>query len=293
MSGVAGAERVKSRTDYKKFVASYQQLIKQFPGFVSIQPSGSFNSNLKKKDFGDIDLITYIQSSKDKPMVKKELITFFEKQPNTLIVPFSSMKHTGKRTYNSGEIVTIRYHNNVLGYSAQIDNIVALNYDEAIFKQKFLDMPAPVQGLVLGIVKVATIETNPATLFKNLGIKVPLSINKDQEYEFNLSSAGIQLRKVTFLPNTFKEITREIVWSSTTYSDLQTILYQYHLDTNFSQLLEKIKQNIKNPRSSNRIKGIFSSMITVKSGEIGTAKGDEKVEATNQVNQLLSEINCA
>ena len=34
-------------------------------------------------------------------------------------------------------------------------------------------------------------------------------------------------------------------------------------------------------------------MITVKSGEVGTAKGDEKIAATNQINQLLSEINCA
>ena len=57
MSGVAGADRVKSRLDFKQFLSSYQHLLGQFPGFVSMTPSGSYNSNPDKEDFGDIDLI--------------------------------------------------------------------------------------------------------------------------------------------------------------------------------------------------------------------------------------------
>ena len=65
MSGSTGADRIQSREHFKKFLASYEKVVKQFPGFVSIKPSGSYNSNLSKQDFGDIDLITHIESNKD------------------------------------------------------------------------------------------------------------------------------------------------------------------------------------------------------------------------------------
>ena len=52
MSGVAGADRVKSRQDFAQFLASYKELLSQFPGFVSMVPSGSYNSNLEKQDSG-------------------------------------------------------------------------------------------------------------------------------------------------------------------------------------------------------------------------------------------------
>jgi len=166
MSGVAGADRVKSRQDFQHFLQDYKRLISLFPGFVSVTPSGSFNSNLEKQDFGDIDLIVHIKSPLDKAQVKKQLQAFFMKEPETKIVPFSSEKHAGKRTYNAGELVSVRYHDDELGYSAQIDNIIALDQSEATFKQQFLDMPAEKQGLVLGLVKIATIETDPQILFK-------------------------------------------------------------------------------------------------------------------------------
>ena len=104
MSGVAGAERVKSRRDFRQFLSSYQKLVSKFPGFVSLQPSGSYNSNPEKNDFGDIDLIVHIKSDQDKPTVKKQLQAFFHQQPETVIVPFSSEKHAGKRSYNAGEL---------------------------------------------------------------------------------------------------------------------------------------------------------------------------------------------
>ena len=289
MSGVAGADRVKSRADFDHFIKDYEQLLKLFPGVVGFKPSGSYNSDLNKQDFGDIDLVVHIKSDLDKTQVKKQLVAFFNKEPETVIVPFSSEKHAGKRTYNSGEIVTVRYHDKELGYSAQIDNIIALDQSEASFKQQFLDMPAEKQGLVLGLVKIATIETDPQVLFKKLGIGAQPLAEENQEYEFNLSSSELQLRIVTYKPGTYEQAGRQIVWTSKNYEDLQTLLYQYDLNQNFAQLLAQAKQVIKNPRSSNRIKGVFDSMITVKSGEVGTAKGANKQAASQQVAQTFKE----
>jgi len=276
MSGSTGADRIKSRNDFQQFLKSYKDVISTFPGFISMTPSGSYNSNLAKNDFGDIDLIVHIESQHDKATVKKELVNFFNKMPDTVIVPFSSAKHAGRKTYNAGELITVRYHDDTLGYSSQIDNIIALDKSEASFKQQFLDLDAPKQGLVLGLVKIAAIESNPRFLFQQLGIDVKDKLEDHQEYEFNLSSIELQLRKVTYAPGTFKQINREILWTSRNFEDLQTLLYRYDIRLPFDDLLKQAKQTIKNPRSNNRLQGIFGSMISVKSGEVGTAKGDEK-----------------
>jgi hypothetical protein len=291
-SGVAGAERVKSRADFKHFLDDYRKLISQYPGFESMNPSGSYNSDLSKQDFGDIDLIVHIKSDKTKPELKKDLQNWFHKQPDTVIVPFSSPKYVGKRSYNSGEIVTVRYHDDELGYSAQIDNIIALDSEEAEFKQKFLDYPAAKQGLILGLVKIATIETDPNKLFKMLNINIkkldPAGIGADQEYEFNLSSNELQLRKVVYEPGTFKQADRTILWTTRNMADVSKLLYQYNLDDNFAGLLKQAKEKIHNPRSKNRIEGVFTSMVSVKSGEVGTKKGEDKISDINAVKAAFS-----
>lgn len=294
MSGVAGADRVKSRADFDHFLQDYKRLISLFPGFVSLNPSGSYNSNLNKQDFGDIDLIVHIQSNLTKTEVKKQLQAFFMKEPETKIVPFSSEKHAGKRSYNAGELVSIRYHDDELGYSAQIDNIIALDPVEAGFKQQFLDWPAEKQGLILGLVKVATIETEPARLFKSLGIQTPSNLQPTQEYEFNLSSVRMELRLSTYDPEllkqgTYKQIKNDVIWQSQNFDELQKILWQYDLNQDFDGLLAQAKSKIRNSRSGKRIIGVFSSMITVKSGEVGTAKGAGKEAALAKVTQTFSE----
>ena len=68
MSGSTGANRVKSREDFKQFLTSYQNIISKFPGFVSMKPSGSYNSNPDKMDFGDIDIVVHIESNRTKPL---------------------------------------------------------------------------------------------------------------------------------------------------------------------------------------------------------------------------------
>ena len=289
MSGSTGAPRVQSREHFKQFLDSYLKIISKFPGFVSITPSGSYNSNPNKHDFGDIDLITHIESNNDKATVKKELVDFFNKMDDSVIVPFTSEKHAGRKTYNAGELVTVRYHEKRLGYSAQIDNIIALDKSEADFKQQFLDLPAEKQGLILGLTKVATIETDPKILFAKLHIKVPAKLPQGQEYEFNLSSVEIQLRKVTYEADSFKQKSREVVWKSRDFNDLEKILYQFNIHTTFEDLIKQAKNKLKNPRSSARMQGVFSSMISVKSGEVGTPKGADKTAALNKVRNIFGE----
>jgi len=282
-SGVTGAERIRNRADFAQFVKSYTQVISKFPGFVSLRPSGSYNSDMNKKDFGDIDLIVHIESDKPKPVVKKELQRFFDAMPQTVIVPFTSPKHIGKRTYNAGELVSVRYHDSKLGYSVQIDNIVALTALESDFKERFLNFRAEEQGILMGLVKIAAIETDPAILFKKLGIRNPGPLGPRQEYEFNLSGTDLQLRKVTYEPNSYKEIKREILWRTTDFNAVAKLLYQYDITANFDSLIAQAKAKAKNPRSKFRLPGVFNSMITVKSGEVGTQKGQGKIDAQNKL----------
>jgi hypothetical protein len=287
MSGSTGADRIRSREDFKQFLRSYHEIIKHFPGFVSITPSGSYNSNPNKTEFGDIDIILLIETDLDKKSLKKNLVIYLEGISDSIVVEFDSNKYRGRRTLNTGEIVTIRYHDAVLGYSVQIDNIIALDHTEADFKKKFLDLAAEKQGLVLGLVKVATIENFLVSLFDRLGINAPLVLATDEEYEFNLSSVELQLRHVIYEADSFKQKSRSVVWSSRNFEDIKLILTEYDLDADFDALLQQVKLNLKNPRSKNRVAGIFNSMIVAKSGEIGTAKGIEKDRARAEIQTIL------
>ena len=287
MSGVAGAERVRSREDYKRFANSYYNFIQQFCERTLLYATGSYISDNTKQTFGDIDLVTHIPTVLTKTTLKKSLVEFFHNQPEDIIVPFSSPKYLGSRTYNSGEIVTVRYYDKELGYSVQIDNIIATSSHEANFKQSFLNMPASIQGLALGLVKVAVLETPADELFTRLGIADPGVLAADQEYEFNLSSSELQLRRVQYEPRTYKQISREILWTSTQFYNVPCLLHQYLFDCSFVELVSQINSTIKNPRSRERIKGLFASMISVKSGEVGTQKGADKENALALVKKIL------
>lgn len=293
MSGVAGADRVKSREDFKQFLNSYRKLISKFPGFVDMKPSGSYNSDLNKTTFGDIDLIVYIKTDKDKKTLKAELAKWFESQPADVIMPFGSAKYANRRTYNSGEIVSVRYQDPKLKYSAQVDNIIALDDLEADFKLQFLDMPASMQGLVLGLVKVATIETEPEKLFRRLGISVE-PLGDSQEWEFNLSSVELQLRKISYDPELlaqgqYRDIGREVVWKTNNYNAVKKLLWQWDLSKGFDDLLAQTQKKLRNPRSKNRVRGVFQSMVHVTSGEVGTEKGQKKQIDIDKIQKMLSE----
>ena len=285
MSGSAGGNRV-SRQLVQKTVDSYiNKVLKKFKAYKDAKISGSYNAG-DKEDFGDIDLIVTLQGE-DKKAIKKELADYLNTLPDNLIIPFKSDKYKGKKSLATGEIVTILYPiEGTTDQFVQIDNMISLSDEESTFKKSFLDYPAELQGLLLGLVKVVLLEENPADVFKRLGIKDLPQLEDNQEFEFNLSSAGLTLRKVTLTPD-FKQTAREDIWSSSNWNDVRTLLKNYKIDDSFENLLDDIVKNTKNERSKNRIKGIFKSMISVKSGEVGTPKGEKKTQSIQKVEDLL------
>lgn len=285
MSGVTGGNRI-NRQDVMPTVNDYlKKVLSKFPGYVSAAPSGSFNA-AGKDDFGDIDLIVHFRA-KDKTILKAELVKFFAGFDNKTIVPFLTQKNKGKKSHNSGEIVTVMYPQKGAKGFVQIDNIVALDKKEAGFKQSLLDMSAEKQGLLFGAAKIAAIEENPKKLLKRMGIPFK-KLQPDQEYEFTLSTVSLSLRIVTL--KKFREIKRETLWKSAKWADVEKLFVRHDISQGFNFLLKDISAKIRNSkRSPKRMIGIFKSMITVKSGEVGTAKGLTKIRAQQSVEKTFGE----
>jgi len=288
MSGSAGGNRI-TRASVASTTDNYiNRILKKFPAFKSAKISGSYNTSAKE-DFGDIDLIVNLKST-DKKNIKLELAKFLSDLPDDVIVPFKSEKYKGKKYLNTGEIITILYP--IEGQPdqyVQIDNIVSISDDEAEFKKEFLDYPAEIQGLLLGLAKVICLEEDPKSIFARMGISNIPELEENQEYEFNLSSAGLTLRIVTL--DNFKEIDRTDVWKTSNWSNIKKLFTNYKIDGKFEDLLNDISSKVKNPRSKNRIKGVFNSMVSIKSGEVGTPKGDNKQKSLDKVNNMLNETN--
>jgi len=288
MSGSAGGNRI-TRASVASTTDNYiNKILKKFPAFKSAKISGSYNTSTKE-DFGDIDLIVNLKST-DKKNIKLELAKFLSALPDDVIVPFKSEKYKGKKYLNTGEIITILYP--IEGQPdqyVQIDNIVSISDDEAEFKKEFLDYPAEIQGLLLGLAKVICLEEDPKSIFARMGISNIPELEANQEYEFNLSSAGLTLRIVTL--DNFKEVDRTDVWKTSNWSNIKKLFTNYKIDGKFEDLLNDISSKVKNPRSKNRIKGVFNSMVSIKSGEVGTPKGDNKQKSLDKVNNMLNETN--
>ena len=284
-SGSAGGGRI-NRSFVEKTKDEYiKKVLSKFPGFKAARISGSYNTS-SKEDFGDIDLIVMIEGD-DKKKIKQELAAFLSSLPDDVIVPFKSEKYKGKKTLSSGELVTILYP--IAGATdeyIQIDNIIAISEEESNFKQAFLDYPAEIQGLLLGLSKAILLEEDPQEIFKRLGINNVPELGPDEEYEFNLSSVALTLRIVK-LSSEFKELERKEVWKTTQWNTIKQLFSNFNIDGTFEDLLYDIVRKVKNPRSRNRIKGIFKSMISIKSGEVGTPKGINKQRALDKVADVL------
>ena len=287
MSGVAGGDRI-SNDHVDSTAKSYiDTVLSRFPGFVSADISGGVAAG--KKDHGDIDLIVHIEGN-DKRAIKKELQNYLENQSVNKILPFRSEKYKGKRSYNAGELVSVLYPQTDAGKTAQIDNIVAITKDESVFKKSFLDWPAEKQGLVLGLVKVAIQEANATNtvekLFAKLGLDIPQT---EKVVEFNMSGTELQLR--TYRKNDMgREVkgSREVLWSSTNWHYLDSLLWQYDLTKSFEELLNDAQTTLKHPTSKQRVKGMFNSMVSIKSGEVGTPKAVRKQKTIDMVNAMES-----
>ena len=291
MSGVTGNQKIEGRINFKKILKEYTEIISQFPGFVSVSTSGSYNSNKRKSTFGDMDLILTVKDYTDVKVVKTKLAKFLTKLSEDTIVPFESEKYKGKRYYNSGEIITVSYQTTNKDITpCQIDNIIALSDEEAKFKKSFLDLPAEKQGLILGLVKTILVENSLSETFDKMGIIANIDVSSEQEYEFNLSSKELQLRLVTYTePGSFRQLGNEVVWRTQDWSVVLELLENYDLSLPFNKLIIDIKSKFKYPRSSRRMLGIFKSMISVKSGEQGKPKGNKKQKAIKKVEKVFGE----
>lgn len=287
MSGVAGGNRIKKADVQRTFDNYTDQVLSKVPGYRKATLSGSVKLGTKP-DYGDLDLVVWFDGQ-DKKAVKQSIIDTISKLPDSVIVPFKSEKNKGKRYYNSGELISVLFP--IAGKSdefIQVDNIIALSEEEHQFKNSFLDLPAEKQGLLIGLAKVILQERDPKEIFQKLRIQQPLNIPADQEYEFNLSSVKLTLRKVT-LDNSRKEVAREDLWATTDWNVISKLFEGFKIDGTFEELLEDLSRNLKNPRSKQRIAGVFRSMVSVKSGEVGTPKGDAKEKALNTVANTLAE----
>jgi hypothetical protein len=285
MSGSAGGNRIPREAVEATKNSYIRKVLSKFPGFKDAKISGSYNAT-GKSDFGDIDLIVTLEGD-DKKKLKQDLAAFFAEFPDNLVIPFKSDKYKGKKSLASGELVTILYPiEGMPGQFIQIDNMVSTSEAESEFKKSFLDYPAEIQGLILGLTKVMLLEKDPTAVFRAMGIKDIPEAQEGQEYEFNLSSAGLTLRLVDLSPD-FKETGRQDVWKTSDWGVAKKLYDGFRIDGTFEELLKDIAAKCKNPRSKNRIKGIFKSMVSIKSGEVGTPKGAGKQQALDRVGDLL------
>lgn len=286
MSGVAGGNRILKQDVQATFNRYVKEVLEGIPGFKKASLSGSVKAG-SKADFGDLDIITWFEGD-DKKEVKQRIIDQISKLPSNIIVPFKSEKYAGRRYYNSGELISVLFP--IEGKTdefIQVDNIIALTEEESVFKGSFLDLPAEKQGLLIGLAKVILLEQDPQDVFRRMGISNLPPLEKDEEYEFNLSSVKLSLRKVKL--QDFKEVSREEIWSTTNWGTIKILFQGFNIDGSFEDLLDDIARKLNNARSKNRIAGIFKSMVSVKSGEVGTPKGANKEKALEKVAQTLSE----
>lgn len=272
MSGVTGSNRI-TRENFMKVLETYRETILEgLPGFKRVEISGSFNSDLSKDSFGDMDLIVYFDTEMNKRDLKKSIIERLKRMSDDVVLPFQSEKYKGRKYYNSGEIVTISFPQP--DGAVQIDNIIALSEEELNFKKHFLDLPAEKQGLILGLVKTAP-QAQEAYLLED-----------GEEMEYSLSSVELQLRAVKF-DEQMKQIAKRVLWKTNKWDVVQYILQDYDLDDSFNGLVEQVKQRELDERSRKRIIGLFCSMVSVKSGEIGTEKARRKEYARKKIQELL------
>jgi hypothetical protein len=278
-SGVAGGDRIPAKILNRVVDEYHKKVLSGYDKYISHTITGSAKAG--KVDYGDIDLIVTVVGE-DKKQAKKDFAAYLNTLPEDVIAKFRG-KYAGRRTYISGELVSTAYNDNGAVY--QIDNNISFDENESKYKTNFLDMPAEKQGLITGLVRITTTEENYQSVLRRMGIKTPPLKLQNERYEFAISGSKLSLRKVKLTPN-FKEISREEIWSSTNWNDVQKLLSAYDLNLDFLQLLEEVSQKLSS-NSKKRVKGLFNSLVSIKSGERGSQKGDHKQAMIDLVNKKL------
>ena len=249
MSGSIGANRIPRAAVETTLKAYIDKVLKKFPGFKSAKISGSYNTTVKL-DHGDIDLVINIEGDEqDRKKLKQNFAAYISSLPDDITIPFTSGLHVGKKAAGTGDIVIVQFA--IEGYpdlTVQIDNMIVASEQESEYRKSFLDLPAEKQGLLVGLAKAQLLEEDPQAIFSRLGIKNIPQLDKNQELEFNLSNKGLTLRLVT-LGDNFKELSRNEIWTSFNWSDVEKLFKDYKLDGTWEELLESINSKLKNSRS--------------------------------------------
>ena len=278
-SGVAGGSRIPNNL-VKAIIDDYiKTVLKPYQKFVSVSETGG--TKTAKADHGDIDIIVNLNET-DIATDKSNFTKYISSLSNDIIVPFKSEKYAGKKYYASGELISVLFHSNNL--YVQVDNNISLSEEESKFKEGFLNMPADKQGLIIGLVRVATAEESYENIFRRMGIKASGPLDRNERYEFVISGQKLSLRFVVLSPE-FKELERKELWSSRNWDDVKLLLNRFDLDSSFDALLQQTAKIIS-AKSKARIKGLFRSMVTVKSGEVGTQKAINKQNSIKKIESL-------
>jgi hypothetical protein len=300
MSGCTGNDRIASREDFKEIHKTYvTSLLRGFPGFVDVAPTGSYNSDITKTTFGDMDLVVHIDytcsdiltalvekelktktysTTLVKRVIKKALANYLTQY--SLIKPFVSEKHKGKRYYNAGELITVSFQDTKP--ACQIDNMIAITEDEFNFKKNFLNLSAEKQGLMLGLVKTIFIENSQSSIESIIDIPLPI-LESGEELEFTLSSRCLSLRKVSY--DGTKLLGRSDLHEFMDFDIIIRLLKDFDFNKEFEDIVNNIDFTYE--RSVLRVIGIFDSMITIKSGEVGTPKGARKTFCSEYLKEIL------
>jgi len=290
MSGCVGAPKIEGRQNYEAIFNSYLNFIKEYPNLVSVRSSGSYISNKTKTSFGDMDLIIEVKGFNDKKLAKLDFVDWIMKQPEEFIVPFCSEKYNGRTYLNTGEIVTIGFQSTDKSIPfSQIDNIFALTEEEASFKENFLNMPAAKQGIIMGLVKIFVDYFGIDELYKRLNIN-PYKFEQKNNFKIstNLSSSFLSIREDLYYDDSYTSKIRNVIWESINWNDVTQLLIEFDLNESFEDLVYKINDKILCDTTKRRIFGVLASMVSVKSGEIGTPKGLEKEKDIEFANFILN-----
>lgn len=288
MSGSIGGDRIK-REQVQPTVDKYtKEVLNKFPGFKSASITGSYNAGIKK-DHGDIDLAVYIDTKEDIKIVKKQFKKFIEEQPDEITPPFRAGKNQGKKAQMYGAIVTCETP--IVGDEekfVQIDNIIVTTEKDLHFQRSFLNMNAQKQALYGGVMRVLLNNTKDKTIiFKHFGLENLPTPEKNQEFEFVLSTSGLSLRLVT-LTDDRHEKSREELWRTNDWDNVKYLLKNYDMDGSYEDSLAQVKKHITDQRSRQRIVGFMKSQIHVGPGEKGTPKGEEKERGIKLAQQELN-----
>lgn len=294
MSGSIGAHRIKREQVKPTVIKFEQQVLKQFPNYIKYEITGSYNAGIKK-DHGDIDLCILINSDKPLKDIKKEFKEYIEL--NSYCTNFEFGKNVGKKAQMYGSIVTCQVPivGNELN-NVQIDCIIVQTDEQLDFQKHFLDLNGQTQSLYSALVRVLSNE-NKNKVFTKFGIlNLDNNLQKNQEYEFVLSSNSLSLRLIT-LDQNYKTINKKDIWKSYNWDyviDLVTLSLNNinPINKTFEELVNLTYNSYKNDdRAKTRIIGIIKSIINIGPGEVNTIKGLEKQNSIDLIINILKNAN--